>query len=44
MPEARLDRTDHCASIRAGTSVPREAYAPLDRGGVGPMPNGALLI
>jgi len=24
--------------------VPREAYAPLDRGGVGPMPNGALLI
>ena len=42
MPEARLDRTDHGASIRAGTKVPHEADAPFGRGGVGPMPNDAL--
>ncbi len=32
----------HGASTHAETNVPREAYAPFDRGGVGPMPNGAL--
>jgi hypothetical protein len=30
------------ASAHAETNAPREAYAPFDRGGVGPMPDGAL--
>ncbi len=32
----------HGASAAAETDAPKEAYAPFDRGGAGPMPNGAL--
>ena len=32
----------HGAGAHEETGVPKEAYAPFDRGGVGPMPNGAL--
>jgi uncharacterized cupin superfamily protein len=34
----------HGASAKQETGVPREAYAPFDRPGIGPMPNGALPI
>ncbi|HZO62135.1 MAG TPA: cupin domain-containing protein [Gaiellaceae bacterium] len=32
----------HGAGAKEETTVPREAYAPFDIGGAGPMPNGAL--
>jgi uncharacterized cupin superfamily protein len=32
----------HGAGVETGTDVPREAYAPFERPGVGPMPDGAL--
>ena len=32
----------HGASAHEETGVPKEAYAPFDLGGLGPMPNGAL--
>ena len=35
-------RAAHGAERDEETGVPKEAYAPFDRGGVGPMPNGAL--
>jgi uncharacterized cupin superfamily protein len=40
-PVSELARK-HGASAEAETSVPKEAYAPFDRGGPGPMPDGAL--
>jgi uncharacterized cupin superfamily protein len=40
-PVSELARK-HGAGVDVETPVPKEAYAPFDRGGVGPMPNGAL--
>jgi uncharacterized cupin superfamily protein len=32
----------HGAGVETETGVPKESYAPFHRGGVGPMPDGAL--
>lgn len=40
-PVSELARK-HGAGVEVETPVPKEAYEPFDRGGIGPMPEGAL--